>query len=152
MNAVLPMIAKLYPDIFDGKAYPLAAAGKVIVDKIKDHPGHVIKEEAEEFYETLLNAAPSRFRRRRQESADKCIDVIWGHLNIPRIDTVLGSSCITLGLRSSQDVEEKKMLQLLNKYAAERPIQPCFLTNIVPIQLTRNGKTKLNTVVQQTLQ
>ena len=70
MNSVLQIIAKLYPDIFEGQSDELATAGQVIVDKIKEDHKYVTEEEAEAFYTALLGVAG--FTRGRQEDAEEC--------------------------------------------------------------------------------
>jgi Ubiquitin carboxyl-terminal hydrolase len=157
MNAVLQIIAKLYPSAFDGKNQPLAKAGQVIVKKIKDDQGRVTREEAEAFYAALLKAPPSRFFRGNQESADECIDVIWNHLGLPTIDNVLNTAYITLDLRSFQDDRARLMSQLLDDYATNRPIDATnFLDDIIPIKLNKldssgNKIIRIKTIVQQAL-
>ena len=155
MNAVLQIIAKLYPNIFAGKANSLAETGQVIVNKINDDNDYVTSNEAEAFYTELLKAAaPDGWIRGAQESADECMDIIWKQLGLPTIDAALGTPYISLALQSSRDVGEKTMLELLDDYATARPIEPNFRNDIVPIQLVRteNGKTKINTVAKEVLQ
>jgi uncharacterized UBP type Zn finger protein len=156
MNVVLQIIAKLYPDIFDGKNDPLAEAGRAIVAKIKDDQDVVISGEAKAFH-TELREANAEFKAGKQASADECIDAIWKHLGLPNIDYLLSAPYITLSIQNSQneDVHERTMSQLLENYpAADRPIVPGFLGNVVPIKLVRNadGRVKINTVVKEALQ
>ena len=158
MNSVLQIIAKLYPDIFEGKDDALAKAGQVIVDKIKDDQDYVTEEDAEVFYTALLNEAQGKLTRGRQESADECMDIIWEHFGFPNVDDTLGTPYMTLRLRCSNDNGARLMSQLLNDYAKEMLIKPeNFLNGVVPIKLNRseaNGPTtiKINTVVKRALQ
>jgi hypothetical protein len=156
MNAVLQIIAKLYPNTFAGKSGALAAAGQAIIDKIKNDQDYVTRAEAEAFYTELLNAAQGKLTRGRgaQESSDECMDIIWAHLGLPNIDATLGTPYITLGLQSPRDDQEILMPQLFISDGNVRAIVPDFLNHIVPVKLTRNGngKTKINTVAKQALQ
>ena len=73
LNAGLQIIAKLYPDTFDGQQSPLAIAGRAIIDKIKDDKDHVTVEEAQAFYDSFLNLFGDRHRRNTQEDAEECL-------------------------------------------------------------------------------
>jgi uncharacterized UBP type Zn finger protein len=156
MNAVLQIIAKLYPGIFDGKSETLAKAGKVIVEKIKEDQGYVTREEAQAFYTAFL--AANNTTEGEQESSDECMDRIWEHLGLPAIDNTLGTPYITLGLRSPEDAEVRSMRTLLDDYAAECTISSgSFFNDIVPIKLNRRdydsrNSIKINTAVKGALQ
>jgi ubiquitin C-terminal hydrolase len=82
MNAVLQIIAKLYPSAFDGKNQPLAKAGQAIVKKIKDDQDYVTREEADAFYTALLAAPSSKFTKGRQEDAQECMVMLFGFYNM----------------------------------------------------------------------
>ncbi len=159
MNAVLQIIAKLYPNVFSAQGSNLAKAGQVIVDKIKDDKGDVIGKEAEAFYTALLEEAKGKFTRDTQEGADECMEVIWQHLSLPAIDDVLCTPYITLGLRHPRDNNNtgRPMPDLLDHYASSATISSInFLNDIIPIKLNRldtDGRAliMLNTVVQQAL-
>jgi Ubiquitin carboxyl-terminal hydrolase len=75
MNAVLQIVAKLYPHVFDEGTDPLAEAGKSIVAKIKDDRGFVTREEAEVFYRALLSEA-GESAKNRQEDADEYFTIL----------------------------------------------------------------------------
>ena len=157
MNSVLQIIVKLYPNLFEGSNSPLAQAGQVIVDKIKDDQDYVTQEEAEAIYTELLNEAGGRFVRGRQESADECMEIIWVHLNFPPVDHVLNTPYITLQLRPARDDAERLMQQLLDDYAGDAAVTPTnFLNQVIPIKLNKldgNGKSviRINTVVKEPL-
>jgi ubiquitin C-terminal hydrolase len=77
MNAGLQIIAKFYPDTFDGKTDPLAEAGRAIVANIKDDQNPVTSEGAEKFYEALLeNEGKGTLTRNTQEDAEQCFTIL----------------------------------------------------------------------------
>lgn len=152
MNAVLQIIAKLYPDIFEEEhGGALAQAGRAIVDKIRDDEKYVTRKEAEAFYTALLEVANGKLRGTKQESADECMDLIWWHLGLPEVDATLNAAYVTLGIRSSHGSEEPEMLQLFND--SSHVITPENLrNNIVPIKVDRNSNgTKSDTNVKKVL-
>ncbi|MCU0318223.1 MAG: hypothetical protein MUC61_02675 [Amoebophilaceae bacterium] len=58
MHTLLQIITKLYPDIFEQEhGGALAQIGKAVANNIKDDKNYVTREEAEAFYEALLQVA-----------------------------------------------------------------------------------------------
>ena len=85
MNAVLQIIAKLYPDVFANAHSDLTKAGQVIVNKIKDDQDYVTEDAAEAFYDAFLNIHEGRgqFERDRQEDAGEFLQVILQDQGFP---------------------------------------------------------------------
>ncbi len=154
MNSVLQIIAKLYPNIFEGKDSDFNRAGQVIVNKVKSDQDYVTVGEAWVVYTALLDVAKGKFKKGRQESSDECMDTIWQHLGLPNVDNTLGTPYITLALQSSDKNETVPMSHLIANYTSGEDIDPAnFLNNIVPIKLARNDNAqKVETAVIKTLQ
>ncbi len=99
LNAVMQVLAKLYPDIFSGKRSALAQAGQVIVDKIKEDQDYVTPEEADSFRDTLVATGWPIDRRgiTSQQDAEEFLThlinqleapkpiILWSQLSVPNI-------------------------------------------------------------------
>ncbi len=144
MNSVLQIIAKLYPDVFASQASPLAQAGQVIVNKIKDDQEHVTREEAEAFYTALLNEAQGKLTRGAQESADECMKIIFNYVGMHGVEhSIEPLPYITLvpPFLKKSDHKETSMSQLLNDLSKRDNIDirlENILNNIIPIKIERN--------------
>ena len=98
MNAMLQVLAKLYPDVLSGKKDDLARAGQVIIDKIKNDQEAVSEAEALAFFNALkelVNKArlsstravgkPPPMRLNQQEDASEMLQILFGELKLPVI-------------------------------------------------------------------
>ena len=98
MNAMLQVLAKLYPGALSGKKDELARAGQVIIDKIKDDQEAVSEAEALAFFNALkeivnkarlsgteaVEKAPP-MELNHQEDAAEMLQILFGELGFPCI-------------------------------------------------------------------
>jgi len=75
MNAVLQVLVRLYPDIFQGHNDPLALAGQAIAEAIREHKRNATREEAIAFRQPLLDE--KKVKEGTQEDASEVLGYLF---------------------------------------------------------------------------
>ena len=124
MNAVLQVVAKLYPHTFEDQADDLDVLGQKIVEKIKNDQAFVTEEEAKKFYVGLQQKANGKLAEGTQEDAEECFKVLVGSRYTPSYSrwTKLESRLDNTPLRvcypwKEEEGESGKHYDLLRTYA-----------------------------------
>jgi ubiquitin C-terminal hydrolase len=144
MNAVLQIVAKLYPSAFDGNNEPLAKAGQVIVNKIKDDQSYVTREEAEAFYEALLAAPSSQFTRGRQEDAQECMAMLFGFCKIVPPQYLYARITDPTGSNVYSDWREEYSLSHISIPRDNCTMQECLERDFANVALTGENQYDYN--------